>query len=199
MYATKQSEIDLKYQNKFETIKNIHNQEIIKLYEDFKKNKEKYTNKQILLLQNKLKAVLKLNKYDEAEEIMEELKKEKERLINEKNQKNKKNLLLKEKNLKIKHGKKINEIILMYNKEKNDIQKKFNKEKEETELKFKNQLKDFEMFKNKQSQKIIKDSVNKNIKTIKNKKCSDYSKNQQFNKSFDIDKLNEKTSSDSEL
>ena len=201
LFATKRSEIDLKYQNKLKTIKNIHNQEMKKLYDDSKNNKEIFINKQILLLKNKLNTTLKLKKYAEAEEIAEELKNENKKLKDKINKENLINMLLKEKNLKLKQEKKINEIISRYNKEKNETQNKFIKEKGEIEQKFKNQLKDFEMFKNKEYLKFKKNLLNmdnKNVKSIKNQKCTDYSKNQQFNKSFDISKLND-TSSDSEL
>ena len=184
-YDTKRDEIDLKYKNKIEEIKKKFNEEKKEIKNSASKNEIQLINKKLLVLKDKMKRMLKMGLFNDAEGIKKEIEIENNKLIKRKQDEKIKQSKIKINNLKNKQNKKINEILLNCDKEKNDLKITFNKEKNELIQKFKKQLIDFEMFKKKE------------IKNNKKKFIINHSDNL-FNKSFDKNDITKKLEDEEE-
>ena len=184
-YDTKREELELKYQNKIEITKKNKIEEKKSIKKINSKNNNKLINKKILILEDKKKKILKMRLYNKAEEIKNEIEKEKILLNKQKEKEKKKIDIIKINNLKKRQNKKMDEILLKYNKEKNDLEITFNKERNELIQKFKIQLNEFEMFKKKDNKK------NKKIYIPINS-------NNTFNESFDKNIISKKLEDDEE-
>lgn len=184
-YETKRDEIDLKYQNKIEMIKQKYNEEQKEIKSNISIKEIQLINKKLLVLKDKFKVMLKMELFNEAERIKKEIEIENNKLIKRKQNEKIKQNKIKLNNLANKQNKKINEILLKCDKEKNDLKITFNKEKDELIKKFKNQLIDFEMFKKKE------------IKNNKKKYIINHSDNL-FNNSFDKNNITKRLEDDEE-
>ena len=179
-YIEQKNKLDFKYKTKIEQLQqknkkeidNINNNELIK-----NKNKK---NKEILILEEKRKNLIKMNLYNKAEMTNDEIKKEKIKLVNQKLKENIKNKKLKINNIKTKQNKKKNIILMHYDKEKNHLEMKFQKEKNELLNKFKNQIIQYKNINNR----------NQKYEDIKYLYSDNY--REKFNKSFDKKNLDKK-------
>ena len=183
-YIEQKNKLDFKYKTKIEQLQqknkkeidNINNNELIK-----NKNKK---NKEILILEEKRKNLIKMNLYNKAEMTNDEIKKEKIKLVNQKLKENLKNKKLKINNIKTKQNKKKNIILMLYDKDKNHLEMKFQKEKNELLNKFKNQIIQYKNINNR----------NRKYEDIKYLYSDNY--REKFNKSFDKKNLNKKVEED---
>ena len=169
-------------------MKDYNKREIITLKKCRLTSNKTIKNKKILILEKNLSVCLKLNLYEKIEEIKEEIKKEKIKLLNQKNNFNEK---LQLNNLNQKQKRKMDKILMNYAKEKNDLEIKFKNEKYQLLNKFKNQINNFENYhqKNPRYEKIkylYNNNFNKNINEsfdskILNTKIDDEESNISFN------------------
>ena len=190
-YNNQKDEINFKFENKIAQIKDYNKREIRTLKKRRLINNNDIKNKKILNLEKKLSVYLKLNLYEKIDEIKEEIKKEKNKLINIFNQKNKFNEKLQLNNLNQKQKRKMDKILMNFTKEKNHLEIKFKEEKYQLLNKFKNQINNFENYhqKNKRYEKInyfYYNNFNKNLNEsfdakILNKKLDDEESNISFN------------------
>ena len=179
-YNNEKDELDFKFKNKIAKMKDYNKREIQILKKNNSIAKQKIKNKKLLIFEKNLSIYLKLNLNENKDEIKEDIKKEKNKLIDIINQKNKLNEKMKINNLNKKQKRKMDKILMNYTKEKNDLEIKFQKEKYQLLNKFKNQINNFENYNNK----------NKRYEKIKYLYNNNYNKN--LNESFDAKILNKK-------
>ena len=173
--------MELKFKTKIEKVNNNYKEEKKDLIKKELNSEKELKSKNILVLEDKLKRLLKLNLFEQAEEIKKNLEKERNIFNKEKELVKIKINEIKINNLERRKKKNMDKIMMNYHKEKNDLEILFNKEKNELFQKFKNQLNDFEMFKDKKT---------KNYKYNN----SDYL----FNQSFKHQKINKKLEDEEE-
>ena len=181
-YNNQKEDIDFKYKNKIDLINDKNKKEKSNLNNDKKIINKNNKNKKILILERNIGIYLKLNLYLKAKEAQEEIKKEKNKLINNVSSEQKKRIRLNK--IKIRKNKLKQKILMNYQKEKNDLQIKFNKEKNELLNKFKSQLIQ------------CKEVHIKNQKYEKIKYLYNQNNNDKLNKSFNARILNKKIEDD---
>ena len=137
-----------------------------------------------MILEKKYKTFTKLNLYQKALDIKNEIKKEKDLLIKKKLKEEIINKNLKINNINLIQKKKMDKILMKYEKGKIDLEIKYQKEKNILLNKFKNQISSFKLF-------FDKNKNNEQAKYLYNDNYKD-----NLNNSFDVKLLNNKIEDD---
>ena len=186
-YIEQKNKLNFKYKTKIELLELKNKKEIDNINNNNLIKSKNIKNKQILILEEKKKYLIKLNLYNKAEMINHEINQEKNKLVNEKLKEDLKNKKLKLININIKQNQKKNLILMHYDKEKNHLEMKFQKEKNELLNKFKNQLIQYKNINN----------MNKKYEDINYLYNNNY--REEFNKSFDKKNLDKKEEEDESI